>query len=120
MVIVERIFLEPELPHRALDFSRDTITLGWEDRTHVHGRRRTEGGVEFGTALPRGTVLHAGDCFVLDDERRVVMVVERPEAVSRCRTAAPAAQNALHASDDAVHTRRDRGRSPALTADLRT
>ena len=40
-----------------------------------------EGGVEFGTALPRGTVLRAGDCFVLDDERRVVMVVERPEAV---------------------------------------
>jgi len=26
-------------------------------------------------------VLRAGDCFVLDDERRVVMVVERPEAV---------------------------------------
>ena len=34
-----------------------------------------------GPSLPRGTVLRAGDCFVLDDERRVVMVVERPEAV---------------------------------------
>ena len=82
MVVVERTYREPELPHPALDYSRDTITLGWEDRTHVHGRRRTEGGVEFGTALPRGTVLRAGDCFVLDDERRVVMVVERPEACS--------------------------------------
>ena len=81
MVIVERTYREPELPHRALDYSRDAVTLGWEDRTHVHGRRRTEGGVEFGTALPRGTVLRAGDCFVLDDERRLVTVVERPEAV---------------------------------------
>ena len=81
MVIVERTFPESELPRPALDYSRDTITLGWEDRTYVRGRRRTEGGVEFGTALPRGTVLRAGDCFVLDDERRVVMVVEQPEAV---------------------------------------
>ena len=57
------------------------VTLGWEDRTHVHGRRRTDGGVEFGTALPRGTVLRAGDCLVLDAERLVVAVVERAEPV---------------------------------------
>jgi urease accessory protein len=81
MVIVERTYQEPDLPHQALDYSRDTITLGWEDRIYVHGRRRTEGGVEFGTALPRGTVLRGGDCFVLDDERRIVIVVEQPEAV---------------------------------------
>ena len=55
--------------------------MGWEDRTHVHGRRRTDGGVEFGTALPRGTVLHEGDVLVLDGEELVVTVVERPEAV---------------------------------------
>ena len=81
MFVVDRLFRECDVPETALGYARDTITLGWEDRTHVHGRRRTEGGVEFGTALPRGTVLRAGDCFVLDDERRVVMVVERPEAV---------------------------------------
>jgi urease accessory protein len=81
MVVVERIYREPELPHEALGYARDTVTLGWEDRTHGHGRRRTEGGVEFGTTLPRGTVLRAGDCFVLDDDRRVVTVVEQPEAV---------------------------------------
>jgi urease accessory protein len=81
VIVVDRVFRERDIAEAARSYTRDTITLGWEDRTHVHGRRRTEGGVEFGTALPRGTVLRAGDCFVLDDERRVVMVVERPEAV---------------------------------------
>ena len=98
MVVVERIYLEPELPHPARGYPRDSITLGWEDRTHVHGRRRTDGGVEFGTALPRGTVLRAGDCFVLDDDRLVVTVVERPEAVFviEPRTAAEWALFAYH------------------------
>ena len=78
MEIVERVFKEADAPS---GFARDTVTLGWEDRTHVHGRRRTDGGVEFGTSLPRGTVLRAGDCFVLDEVQRVVAVVERPEPV---------------------------------------
>ena len=81
MHIIERIFREPEVPGEAREYRRDSITLGWEDRTHVHGRRRTDGGVEFGTSLPRGTVLRGGDCFVLDEARVVVAVVERPEAV---------------------------------------
>jgi len=81
MKIAERVYREPELPESARHFTRDSVTLGWEDRTHVHGRRRTDGGVEFGTALPRGTVLRAGDCLVLDDEQLVVVVVERDEAV---------------------------------------
>ena len=81
VTIVERVYRESELPPTARTFARDTIMLGWEDRTHVHGRRRTAGGVEFGTSLPRGTVLRAGDCFILDDERVVVTIVERPEAV---------------------------------------
>jgi urease accessory protein len=81
VIVVDRVFRERDVAEATRSYTRDTITLGWEDRTHVHGRRRTEGGVEFGTALPRGTVLRAGDCFVLDDERRVVVVVERPEAV---------------------------------------
>jgi len=62
-------------------FSRDAITLGWEERTRVHGRRTSDGGVEFATSLPRGTVLRDGDCFVLDAERLVVTVRERAEAV---------------------------------------
>jgi urease accessory protein len=81
MTIIERVFTESELPATCRGFARDTVTLGWEDRTHVHGRRRTDGGVEFGTSLPRGTVLRAGDCLVLDADRLVVTVVERPEPV---------------------------------------
>src|SRR5262245_13844780 len=81
MVIVDRVFLERDLPSATNGFARDTVTLGWEDRTHVHGRRRTDGGVEFGTALPRGTVLRAGDRLVLEDARTIVTVVERDEPV---------------------------------------
>jgi urease accessory protein len=81
VVIVEQVFKETELPESSRGFARDTVTLGWEDRTHVHGRRRTDGGVEFGTSLPRGSVLRDGDRLVLDAERLVVAVVERAEPV---------------------------------------
>ena len=81
MTIVERVYRDELLPANARGYARDTVTLGWEDRTHVHGRRRTDGGIEFGTSLPRGTVLRQGHCLVLDAERLVVAVVEREEAV---------------------------------------
>ena len=81
MTVVERVFTETGLPESSRGFARDTVTLGWEDRTHVHGRRRTDGGIEFGTSLPRGTVLRGGDVLVLDAERLVVSIVERPEPV---------------------------------------
>jgi urease accessory protein len=81
VTIVEQLFKETELPAAAAPYARDVVTLGWEDRTHVHGRRRTDAGVEFGTSLPRGTVLRHGDCFVLDGERLVVQVIARAEPV---------------------------------------
>jgi urease accessory protein len=81
MTIVERVVRERDLPESCRAFARDAVTLGWEERTHVHGRRRTDAGVEFGTSLPRGTVLRAGDCLVLEEERLVVSVVERAEPV---------------------------------------
>ncbi len=81
MTIVERVHHERELSGDACGYARDTITLGWEDRTHGHGRRRSDAGIEFGTQLPRGSVLRSGDCFVLDAERVVVSIIERPEAV---------------------------------------
>jgi urease accessory protein len=89
MTVVERVYRDEDLPAAARGFRRDTVTLGWEDRTHVHGRRRTDGGVEFGTSLPRGTVLRAGDLFVLDAERLVVSIVERPEPVFVIEPTAP-------------------------------
>lgn len=79
--IVELVYRAGALPESARVYTRDTITLGWEDRLQAHARRRSDGGVEFGASLPRGTVLRADDCFVLDDARTIVTVVERPEAV---------------------------------------
>jgi urease accessory protein UreE len=81
MTIVERVYHDDELPPIARTYARDTVTLGWEERTHVHGRRQTDGGVAFGTSLPRGTVLRAGDLLVLDAECVVVSIVERAEPV---------------------------------------
>jgi urease accessory protein UreE len=81
MTIVERVYHDDELPSIARTYARDTVTLGWEERTHVHGRRQTDGGVAFGTSLPRGTVLRAGDLLVLDAECVVVSIVERAEPV---------------------------------------
>jgi len=81
LTVIERVFKHTDVPASARAYARVTVTLSWEDRTHVHGRRRTDGGVEFGTSLPRGTVLRAGDCFVLEEERLVVSVVERDEPV---------------------------------------
>lgn len=79
--LVELVYRVGALPESASSYTRDTIVLGWEDRVHAHGRRLSDGGIEFGTSLPRGTVLRADDCFVLDDLRTIVAVVERPEAV---------------------------------------
>jgi urease accessory protein len=81
LIVVDRVFREADLPVAARAFARDTVTLGWHDRTHVHGRRRTDGGVEFGTSLPRGTVLREGDYLLLEPVRLVAEVVERPEPV---------------------------------------
>jgi urease accessory protein len=69
------------LPDAARAYASDTITLGWEERLRARGRRKSDAGIEFGTALARGTVLRAGDCFLLDQISTVVTVVERPEAV---------------------------------------
>jgi urease accessory protein len=67
------------LPAPARLCALDTITLGWEERAKTRARRRSDGGVEFATALPRGTVLREDDCFILS--QLVVRVVERPEGV---------------------------------------
>ena len=79
MTVIEQTHREETLPATTRGYARDTITLGWEDRLHVHGRRRSDGGVAFGLSLPRGTMLRGGDCLVVDKARTVVVVVERPE-----------------------------------------
>jgi urease accessory protein len=79
--VADRIYLQSELPQSCAEYSRDTLTLGWEERLRAHGRRRSDRGVEFGTSLPRGAILRAGHCVLLDPLRLVVDIVERPEAV---------------------------------------
>jgi urease accessory protein len=90
MNVIEHLYGSTDLPEATRSYARDTLTLGWEDRTHARGRRRTDGGVEFATSLPRGTVLRAGDCFVLDKPQLVVTVVEQPEPVFVIQPRAPA------------------------------
>jgi urease accessory protein len=79
--VARTIYRAETLPAAARAYAADTVTLGWEERRRARGRRRSDGGIEFGTALDRGTVLRAGDSFVLESISTVVTVVERPEAV---------------------------------------
>jgi len=87
---VVRVALRPEdMTADARSFATDTATLGWEDRLRSRGRRRSDGGVEFGLALPRGSVLRGGDCLVIEDRALVVRVVERAEPVLVITPATP-------------------------------
>jgi urease accessory protein len=79
--VADVVYRDDTLPAAVRTFSRGTIALGWEDRLKTRGRRRSEEGLEFGTSLPRGTVLRAGDCLVLEPARIIVKVVERLEPV---------------------------------------
>lgn len=80
----------PDLPGEAGSYHRDTVTLGWEERLKARARRRSDGGFEFATALPRGTALAAGDCLVFPDDRLVIQVIELEEQVFVIRPTSPA------------------------------
>jgi urease accessory protein UreE len=79
--VAHEIHTSGALPERAREYSRDRVTLGWEERLKARGRCRSDAGFEFGTALPRGTVLGDGDGFVFDDHQMVVLVAAREEPV---------------------------------------
>jgi len=81
LIVIEQIHREDTLPPATRGYARDTLTLGWDDRVRVHGRRRSDGGIAFGLFLPRGTILRDGDCLVIDEAKTIVVVVERPEPV---------------------------------------
>ena len=87
-----------ELPAETRPYDRDEIVLDWEQRLKPRGRRVTTAGVEFATALPRGTVLRHGDCLVLSTIRLIVVIVECDEQVLVIRpvSAAQAAEFAFH------------------------
>jgi urease accessory protein len=81
LTIVDRVHRESDLAPAQRGLARDTVTLGWEERMRAHAARRTDGGVDFGLSLPRGTMLADGDWLVLDAEQLLVRVVARSEAV---------------------------------------
>jgi urease accessory protein len=81
MTVVEKIQSDSETSVLFPAYRRDTLTLTFEDRRQGHGKRRSDGGIEFAISLPSGVVLKGGDCLVLPAEHTVVMVREAPEAV---------------------------------------
>ena len=90
IAVVHEVRREDALPLPARTWSRDTMTLGWEDRLKARARRRSDGGREFATALPRGTVLNSGDCLLLDDPPVLIVIVEAAEPVFVVRPHTPA------------------------------
>src|SRR3954468_9993002 len=81
MTVIDHLHSAETLPQSCATYARDTMTLCWEDRVQAHGRRMSDRGLELALSLPRGTVLRAGDCLVVDSDRVVVSVVEKPEPV---------------------------------------
>jgi urease accessory protein UreE len=81
MTVVEYVTAESDFSLEAKEFRRDSITLSWEDRRQGHGRRRSDQGLDFAISLPPGTVLKAGDNFVLEAEQTIVAVIEAHEPV---------------------------------------
>jgi urease accessory protein len=89
MTIIEQTTSRDALGPQHASFRRDTITLTWEDRRQGHGKRRSDGGVEFAISLPNGTILKAGDCLVLADAATVIEVREASEPVYVIRPKTP-------------------------------
>jgi urease accessory protein len=81
MTIVETIQSVSETSPLFPLYRHDSLTLTFDDRRRGHGRRRSDGGIEFAISLPSGAVLKDGDCLVLSAEQTVVVVKEAPEAV---------------------------------------
>jgi urease accessory protein UreE len=85
--IAKRVDRFDALSAEVLAFERDTVTLGWEDRLKTRSRRQSDGGIEYATALPRGTIIYEGDCFVFEARRIVIRVVELEEPMLVVRPA---------------------------------
>jgi len=89
MTIIEQITPSDALGPQHENFRRDTITLTWDDRRQGHGKRRSDGGIDFAISLPNGTILKRGDCLVLADLTTVIEVREASEPVYVIRPGTP-------------------------------
>jgi len=89
MNVIEQVTPLSSVGAKHASFRRDTITLTWEDRRMGHGKRRSDSGTEFAISLPNGTILKAGDCFVLADTSTIIEVREASEPVYVIRPKTP-------------------------------
>ena len=81
MNIVEQLTQPAEIGAKYDNYTRDTLTVKWDERRQGHGKRRSDSGLEFAISLPGGTILKEGDCMVLEPERTIVRVREAAEPV---------------------------------------
>jgi urease accessory protein UreE len=81
MTIIENIYAAADIGPEYGAYRRDTLTLTWEDRRNGHGKRKSDGDLEFAISLPAGTILKGGDCMVLKPEQTIIRVQEAPEPV---------------------------------------
>jgi urease accessory protein len=89
MTIIEKITHASDIGSEYDGYRRDTLTLAWQDRRQGHGRRISDGGLEFAISLPNGTVLKGGDCMILEPDRTIVRVNETSEPVYIVRPKTP-------------------------------
>lgn len=89
MTLIEQVTPISALGPQHASFERDTITLTWEDRRQGHGKRRSDGGIDFAISLPDGAILKASDCFVLADVNTIIEVREASEPVYVIRPKTP-------------------------------
>jgi urease accessory protein len=81
MTIVEEIRPISGVSSQYPNYRSDTVTLTWEERRQGHGKRRSDGGIDFAISLHDGVVMRNGDCFVLEKEETIVKVREALEPV---------------------------------------
>ena len=81
MNVIENLFSVEEASKTYPDFEQQTLTLGWEERRKIHGKRTSDQGMTFAFSLPIGTRLESGKCFVIVEEQMVISVVEASEEV---------------------------------------
>ena len=79
--IADAVIRAEHVPSECSGWPRHVVVLGWEERLKARGRRRSREGVEFATALPRGTVLREGDVLILESSQLIVEVRALEERV---------------------------------------
>ena len=79
--IADAVIRAEHVPAECSLWPRQMVVLGWEERLKARGHRRSREGVEFATALPRGTVLREGDVLILESSQLIVEVRALEERV---------------------------------------